>query len=78
MTKKDLRKIIRKVIGKRMLVLASNREPYINIYNKGKIDVMRPVGGAVTALDPVMRTCGGIWVASGTGEADKEDRKSVV
>ena len=72
MTKKELRKIIRKVVGKRLLVLASNREPYINIYNKGKIDVMRPVGGAVTALDPVMRTCGGIWVASGTGEADKE------
>jgi len=70
--KKDLRKIIRKVIGDRLLVLASNREPYVHVYKEGKIGYIRPVGGAVTALDPVMRACGGIWVASGTGSADKK------
>ncbi len=72
LTKRDLRKVIRKVIGNRLLVLASNREPYIHIYKEGKIDYIRPVGGAVTALDPVMRACGGIWVASGSGPADKK------
>ncbi|NQT23439.1 MAG: trehalose-6-phosphate synthase [Candidatus Omnitrophica bacterium] len=71
-TQFDLRKIIRKVIGDRLLVLASNREPYIHVYKEGKISYIRPVGGAVTALDPVMRACGGIWVASGTGAADKK------
>ncbi len=80
LTKRDLRKVIRKVIGNRLLVLASNREPYIHIYKEGKIDYIRPVGGAVTALDPVMRACGGVWVASGSGPADKRvvDRKSEI
>ncbi|MFN7170175.1 MAG: hypothetical protein ACK4NT_02895 [Candidatus Omnitrophota bacterium] len=26
----------------------------------------------VTALDPVMRTCRGIWVAQASGDTDKE------
>ncbi|GAF94578.1 unnamed protein product, partial [marine sediment metagenome] len=33
---------------------------------------IRPVGGAVTALDPVMKVCKGTWVAYGSGNADKE------
>lgn len=80
LTKRDLRKIIRKVIGNRLLILASNREPYIHIYKEGKIDYIRPVGGAVTALDPVMRACGGVWVASGSGPADKKvvDRRGEI
>ena len=80
LTKRDLRKVIRKVIGNRLLVLASNREPYIHIYKEGKVDYIRPVGGAVTALDPVMRACGGVWVASGSGPADKKvvDRKGEI
>lgn len=79
-SKTDLRKVIRKVIGNRLLILASNREPYIHIYKEGKVTYIRPVGGAVTALDPIMRACGGIWVASGTGAADKKvvDSKSEV
>ncbi|OGW75056.1 MAG: trehalose-6-phosphate synthase [Omnitrophica bacterium RBG_13_46_9] len=52
--------------------MASNREPYIHIYKEGKIEYIRPVGGAVTALDPVMKVCKGIWVAYGTGTADRE------
>ncbi|MBL7158320.1 MAG: trehalose-6-phosphate synthase [Candidatus Omnitrophica bacterium] len=52
--------------------MATNREPYIHIYKEGKVEYMRPVGGAVTALDPVMRVCNGTWVAHGSGAADKE------
>ncbi|MBL7156982.1 MAG: trehalose-6-phosphate synthase [Candidatus Omnitrophica bacterium] len=60
--------------------MASNREPYIHLYREGKIEYIRPVGGAVTALDPVMRVCKGTWVAYGSGNADKEvvDEKSEV
>ena len=68
----DLKRIIKKLIGSKLLVLASNREPYIHIFKEGKIDYIRPVGGAVTALDPVMRATGGVWVASGGGAADKK------
>src|SRR3989338_5328146 len=70
--KTQLTHIIKKVIGNRLLIIASNREPYVHVYKEGKIEYIRPVGGAVTALDPVMRTCKGIWVAFGGGAADKE------
>jgi trehalose 6-phosphate synthase len=36
------------------------------------VEWMRPASGLVTALDPVMRACGGTWVAHGSGNADLE------
>src|SRR5688500_16494154 len=30
-----------------------------------------PAGGLVTALDPILRACGGVWVAHGSGDADR-------
>jgi trehalose 6-phosphate synthase len=71
-SKAQLNKTIKKIIGDRMLIIASNREPYIHVHKEGKIDYIRPVGGAVTALDPIMRVCKGTWVAYGSGSADKE------
>jgi trehalose 6-phosphate synthase len=32
----------------------------------------RPASGLVTALDPVMRACGGTWIAHGSGSADRD------
>ena len=31
-----------------------------------------PAGGLVTALDPVLQACGGLWVAHGAGDADRQ------
>ena len=33
---------------------------------------MTPASGLVTAMEPVMRACGGVWVAHGSGDADRE------
>ena len=33
---------------------------------------MRPASGLVTALDPVMRACGGTWIAHGSGSGDHD------
>jgi trehalose 6-phosphate synthase len=33
---------------------------------------LRPASGLVTALDPVMRACGGTWVAHGSGTGDRD------
>jgi trehalose 6-phosphate synthase len=33
---------------------------------------MKPASGLTTALDPVMRACGGTWVAHGSGDADRD------
>ena len=54
------------------LVIVSNREPYMHILRDGAPHVIVPAGGLVTALDPVLQACGGLWVAHGAGEADRE------
>lgn len=54
------------------LVVVSNREPYMHQLQDGKPRVIMPAGGLVTALDPVLQACGGLWVAHGAGEADRQ------
>ena len=69
------------------LVVVGNREPYIHVRRvrepkwwsrllgakpSEETTWMRPASGVVTALDPVMRACGGTWVAHGSGTADVE------
>ena len=68
--------------GERIVILA-NREPYVHErMPDGHIEVQHPASGLVTALEPVMRACSGVWVAHGSGSADREtvdsgDRVSV-
>ncbi len=58
--------------GERIVLLA-NREPYIHERDaSGEIRVVHPASGLVTALEPVMRACSGVWVAHGAGSADRE------
>ena len=55
------------------LVVVGNREPYIHDRSKdGSINVLHPASGLVTALEPVIRACSGVWVAHGGGSADRE------
>jgi trehalose-6-phosphate synthase len=53
------------------LLVVSNREPYMHELRDGKPHLIMPAGGLVTALDPVLQACGGVWVAHGSGEADR-------
>jgi trehalose 6-phosphate synthase len=58
--------------GERVVIVA-NREPYIHERAAdGTIRVVHPASGLVTALEPVMRACSGVWVAHGSGSADRE------
>jgi trehalose 6-phosphate synthase len=55
------------------VVIVANREPYIHERKKeGGVAVLHPASGLVTALEPVMRACSGVWVAHGAGSADRE------
>lgn len=65
--------------GERVIVLA-NREPYVHEKSSEGVRVLHPASGLVTALEPVMRACSGVWVAHGSGSADREmaDRKGHV
>ncbi|MXQ11389.1 alpha,alpha-trehalose-phosphate synthase (UDP-forming) [Microvirga makkahensis] len=55
------------------VIVVSNREPYIhNRAENGGISLQIPASGLVSALEPVVRACGGTWVAHGSGTADRE------
>jgi trehalose 6-phosphate synthase len=53
------------------LIVVSNREPYMHQHRDGKTEALVPAGGVVTALDPVLQACGGVWIAHGAGDADR-------
>jgi trehalose 6-phosphate synthase len=54
------------------LFVVSNREPYMHVRRGKSIVVNQPASGVVTAIEPVLRACGGTWVAHGSGDADQE------
>jgi trehalose 6-phosphate synthase len=53
------------------LIVVSNREPFMHQWRDGKARGFVPAGGLVTALDPVLQACGGVWIAHGAGSADR-------
>ncbi|MFQ6136663.1 MAG: trehalose-6-phosphate synthase [Candidatus Hydrothermarchaeales archaeon] len=57
---------------KNRLILVSNREPYIHEKTIRGIRCKQAIGGLVSALDPVMQSYKGTWVAWGSGGADRE------
>jgi len=57
--------------GERIVILA-NREPYVHQKVGGEVRVLHPASGLVTALEPVLRACSGVWVGHGSGSADRE------
>jgi trehalose 6-phosphate synthase len=64
--------LVRHFPGEKVIVLA-NREPYIhNRAKDGSIEIKHPASGLVTAVEPVLRACSGVWVAHGSGSADRE------
>jgi trehalose 6-phosphate synthase len=67
-----LKEHMRVELGGKKLFLVSNREPYMHTKEGRDIKCIVPAGGLVTALDPVMRACDGLWMAHGSGDADRE------
>lgn len=59
------------LLNKKMIVV-SNREPYMHIHEGGSIKCIVPASGMITAMEPILNACGGLWIASGTGDADRE------
>jgi len=54
------------------VIVVSNREPYIHNHGAAGIELQIPASGLVAAIEPVMRACGGTWIAHGSGTADRE------
>lgn len=70
--KKDLHQLIEDKMQDYLFIVVSNRQPYAHVFKKGKVECQRGAGGVITALDPVMQACDGIWVAFGSGDADRK------
>ena len=69
-TRESLRKLVQEKLRDYLFVVVSNREPYIHTFSGREIKCQVPASGLTVALDPVMRTCGGTWIAHGSGDAD--------
>lgn len=72
-TESKLRDLVHAKLGENALVVVSNREPYMHILEEssGQPKCIRPASGVVTAIDPILRACGGTWVAHGSANADR-------
>jgi trehalose 6-phosphate synthase len=66
-----LRAVLHDELRGQEVIVVSNREPYIHVATGTGIEVRRPASGLVTALEPIMRTCSGTWIAHGSGSADR-------
>ena len=72
-TPQALQQVVRENLGDVPLIVVSNREPYIHNFGPdGNPMVQVPASGMVTALEPIVRACSGIWVAHGSGTADRQ------
>jgi trehalose 6-phosphate synthase len=67
-----LRTVLHDELRDQEVIVVSNREPYIHMRRKDGIETRRPASGLVTALEPIMRTCSGTWIAHGSGSADRD------
>ena len=71
-TEERLKQVATSRLGGHALVVVSNREPVSHVWEGRRIRLQFPASGVVTAMEPIMRACGGVWVAHGSGDADRE------
>jgi trehalose 6-phosphate synthase len=71
-TRENLVEWARAHLHDRKLVVVSNREPYSHVRTGHRVSVLRNAGGLTVALDAVAQALGGVWVAHGSGNADRE------
>jgi trehalose 6-phosphate synthase len=50
----------------------ANRQPYVHEWGPdGTAVIQRPASGLVNGIEPMLRACGGTWIARGGGSADR-------
>lgn len=70
-TEQRLKVFIKDILKDRTIFMVSNREPYIHTKSGKEINYYVPASGMVTAIEPIMQACGGMWIAQGSGDADR-------
>ncbi|HSP16806.1 MAG TPA: trehalose-6-phosphate synthase [Thermoanaerobaculia bacterium] len=67
-----LREFVQSGVPNGGLVVIANREPYSHERTPdGSVVVQRPASGLVSAIEPMLRACGGTWIAHANGSADR-------
>ena len=62
---------VRERFGDSRIFVLSNREPYMHVHRGREVVCEVPPSGLVTAIEPVLRACDGVWVAHGSGNEDR-------
>ncbi len=70
-TEERLKQFVQIRFGARPIYIVSNREPVSHVRDGRGVREIQPASGLVTALQPIMTACGGVWVAHGSGDADR-------
>ena len=71
-TAERLKEFIKVYLKGRKIFVVSNREPCVHNKIKNVIQPPISIGGMVTAVEPIMEACGGMWIAQAQGNADRE------
>jgi alpha,alpha-trehalose-phosphate synthase [UDP-forming] len=61
---------VREKLGSSRIFVVSNREPYVHTKKGRETVCVTPPSGLVTAIEPVLLACDGVWVAHGSGSED--------
>ncbi len=75
-TASRLRDGVQSFFGDKQLCVIANREPYVHNRKGNQIEVLLPASGLVTAVEPILQACSGLWIAHGSGSADRETADS--
>ncbi len=61
---------VREKLGSSRIFVVSNREPYVHTKKGRETVCVTPPSGLVTAIEPMLLACDGVWVAHGSGSED--------
>ena len=67
----DLQRLVSRELSDYRLIVVSNRQPYVFKTENGVTRGEMPPGGLTAAIDPLMRACGGTWIAQSNGPDDR-------
>src|SRR6202012_4950631 len=75
-----LRDDVQRLFGDTRICVSPNREPCVHNRKGKKIETVFPASGLVTAMEPIVRACSGLWIGHGSGTADREtaDKRGVL
>src|SRR5262249_313256 len=70
-TEERLKQFVHMRFGASPIFVPSNRAAVSHVGDGGGIRPLEPASGLVPAMQPIMFACGGVWVAPGSGDADR-------